>query len=264
VQPLPDELDVIVNVIDPIGMSVLPNGAVDEYAGTEYIRGAVLPADGQYLIMIWGFAGTTGPYELELSLSHDGRHSHSLLAAHALPADASQAHYFRAEAGSVINAFVNPDFEFDAVVGIFDIEDKRLLEVDERYGLEMLSWTAPQSGSYYLQVVGYDEGVAGGYELVLTADPAVQLGLRPGEWVIGDLAMGETAVYTLATTPRQRLLIRVESLNQASTPNLRLLAADGTLLAEGMTELRHTSQNESYRLEVGPVNGRFILRLDKE
>jgi hypothetical protein len=92
----------------------------------------------------------------------------------------------------------------------------------------------------------------------------VILTLRAGESVIGDLAAGETAVYTLTTTPRQRLLIRAEPIGQAVTPNLRLLAADGTLLAEGMAELRHTSQHESYHLEVGPVNGRFILRLDKE
>jgi hypothetical protein len=264
VQPLPDNLDVIVNVIDPIGMSVLSNGAVDEFADTEYIRGAVLPADGEYLIMIWGFAGTTGPYELELSLSHDGRTSHSLLAAQPLAAAASQTHYFWAEVGALLNVYANPDFNFDVVVRIFDAEDNELLAVDERYGIEIVSWTVPETGDYYVQIVGYNDDVAGGYEMVLTADSGVILTLRAGESVIGDLAAGETAVYTLTTTPRQRLLIRAEPIGQAVTPNLRLLAADGTLLAEGMAELRHTSQHESYHLEVGPVNGRFILRLDKE
>jgi hypothetical protein len=264
VRPLPDDLDVIVDVIDATGLSVLPNGAVDEYVGTEYVRGAVLPADGEYLVMVWGFAGTTGPYEVELGLSHDGRYSHSLFAAHPLFPSETQEHAFTAEAGAILNAFVNPDFDFDAVVSIFDAEGNRLLEVDERFGIEMLTWTAPENGDYYLQVAGYEEEMAGGYELVLTADPTVQLALRPGEWIIGDLPVGETAVYTIATTARQRLLIHTGPLSQATSPTLRLLASDGTPVTEGSTELRHTSSDETYRLEVGPVNGRFSLYLVKE
>jgi hypothetical protein len=266
VQPLPDELDVGVNVIDPTGLSILPNGAVDEFYDTEYVRGAVLPADGEYLVMVWGFAGTTGPYEIELDLSHNGRYSHSLFAAQPLLPGQAKAHYFTAEAGARLNAFVNPDFDFDVVVRIFDDEDNQLLEVDERFGIEMLTWSAPAAGEYYVQVTGYKEDEAGGYELVLTADPTVQLTLRPGEWLIGDLAAGETAVYTIATTARQRLLVRVEPLSQATAPVLRLLAADGSLIAEGTAELRHTTTGigQSYRLEVGPVNGRFKLYLERE
>jgi hypothetical protein len=266
VRPLPDDLDLVVDVIDATGLSVLPNGAVDEFYDTEYVRGAVLPADGEYLVMVWGFAGATGPYEVELDLSHNGRYSHSLFAAQPLLPGQAKAHYFTAEAGARLNAFVNPDFDFDVVVRIFDDEDNQLLEVDERVGIEILTWTAPAAGDYYVQVTGYEEDVAGGYELVLTADPTVHLTLHPGEWLIGDLAAGQTAVYTIATTARQRLLIRAEPLSQATAPTLRLLAADGSLIAEGTAELRHTTtgNGDTYRLEVGPVNGRFKLYLERE
>lgn len=266
VRPLPDELDVIVDVIDPIGLSILSNGAVDEFADTEYVRGAVLPADSEYLILVWGFAGTTGPYELELALSHNGRHSHSLLALPPLAAAATQEHYFRAEAGDMINVYANPDFDFDVIIRIMDADDNQLQAVDERYGIEMLHWTVPETGDYYVQIVGYDDDVAGGYELVLTADPGLVLTLRAGEAVIGDLAAGATAVYTITTSPRQRLLIRAEPLGQAGSPNLRLLAPDGSLITEGTSELRYVtnSQHDSYRLEVGPVNGRFHLTVKQE
>ena len=267
IRPLPDDLDVVVDIIDPIGLSILPNGYVDEAYGTEYIRGAVLPTSGEYLILVWGYQDSTGPYELELDLSHNGRLSHTLFGQHPLPAGQTKEHYFWAEAGDHLNAFVNPDFDFDLIVRLFDDNDRRLLEVDDRFGIEMVSWTAPAAGRYYWQIVGYEEAVSSGYALVLTADPTVQLSVRPGERLIVDLAAGETAVYTLTPQPNQQLHIHTAPLTDAAAPFLRLRTPDGNLVTEGTGHLFYTTpvtEYETYLLEVGPVNGRFYLYLDHQ
>ncbi|MFO7538570.1 MAG: hypothetical protein R6X32_10990 [Chloroflexota bacterium] len=265
VRPLPDDLDVLVDVIDPTGLSILPNGAVDEYYDTEYVRGAVLPHDGEYLVLVQGFAGSTGPYEVELGLSHDGPYSHSRFAAHTLPAGSSRDYPFTAAAGDLLTIFVNPDFDFDVVVRIFAAgESSHLLEVDERFGLEMFTWTAPEAGDYFVQVAGYDADLPGGYELVTIGDRTVQFRLLPEDWLIVDLAVGETAVYPLTISSRQRLRIHSESPNQSPPPRLRLLTADGSTAVEGSGHLHVALSEGDYQLEIGPVNGRFRLWLDKE
>lgn len=264
IRPLPDELDVVVNIMDPVGRSILPHGIVDQAYGTEYIRGVALPRTGEFLIAIWGFRGTVGPYEVELDLSHAGQPSHARFTSQPLPAQTSTAHPFWAEAGSQISLFVDPDFEFDVVVSLFNEADERLLEVDDFLGLEMLRWTAPATGHYRAEVRGYDADVAGGYGLVLVADPTVRPTLWVGDWVVVDLAAGETAVYTLTPTARQRFHIHTQATDGSDLPFLRLRTPDGNLITEGPAKLTYTPSHDTYLLEVGPVNGRFYLYVDRE
>jgi hypothetical protein len=174
----------MVDVLDEKGVSILPNGEVDASFGAEEIRGFKPAEFGTYTISIRGFAGGTGAFEIEFregtavsssSLTAPG--SEIVLTNELIGADPVR-YRFAASAGETITAVVTPAGTLDVVLTVYDYESgEKLLEVDDAFGLETLTFTAPAGGGFYsLAVSGYGGG-QGSYDINLTSGPYTLLEL---------------------------------------------------------------------------------------
>jgi hypothetical protein len=179
VTPVNEELDVTVDVQDSTGRSILPDGVVDEAFGTETIRRLELPAAGDYLIVLRGFAGSTGGYTLALSAqrgeaatpaggylvigeSYRGRLARNAVDSYQLP-----------ETGETISLEVIPDAELDVVLDVFAADGSLQASADTGFsgirerltiiaagGTVQVRGFAGDSGEYTLHVeAGAEEGV---------------------------------------------------------------------------------------------------------
>ena len=65
---IPQGMDVVVDVLDEAGNSILESGAIDESFDTEEILGLAIPASGTYYIVITGFSDSdAGAYEISFN-----------------------------------------------------------------------------------------------------------------------------------------------------------------------------------------------------
>jgi serine/threonine protein kinase len=67
--PLDSDFDLVVDVWDGTGTSILRGGPVDRSLGEEVIERLRLPEDGDYFIVIYGYDDSTGDYELTVEES---------------------------------------------------------------------------------------------------------------------------------------------------------------------------------------------------
>ena len=79
--------------------------------------------------------------------------------------------YFYAYAGERISIETSGDFNLDTVVRLYDSSVSFLASDDDGgYGYNsLLNYTAPYSGTYYVNVSGFDNTEAGGYTLTVNA-----------------------------------------------------------------------------------------------
>ncbi|MFQ5419469.1 MAG: hypothetical protein ACE5EY_03795, partial [Anaerolineae bacterium] len=66
VEPTDDQLDVVVDVLDSSGASII-GGELDDSFVLEEIRDLTLPSSGEFTILLRGFADTIGPYQLTIA-----------------------------------------------------------------------------------------------------------------------------------------------------------------------------------------------------
>lgn len=185
--PVDAALDVTVDVQDSAGRSILAGGAVDEAFGAETIRRLELPADGDYFIVLRGFAGSTGAYTLALSAQPAGADTvpdqplaigasyHGRLAVNAVDS------YPLPETGETLSLEVIPDEGLDVVLEVVGPDGSLKASADSGFagmrerlaviaggGVVQVRGFAGGSGAYTLQVeVGATEGVRviAGHEL---------------------------------------------------------------------------------------------------
>lgn len=171
VQPETD-FDVVFNVLNEAGDSIVPGGEVDESFGAEEFSNLTIPANGQYTIAVSGFAGAAGSYDIALSVSEDAPPGSTLLAADTLSSGAEHLFPFSTESGNVtVVAIVEPEGDFDAVVSVYNDDTETLLdEVDDSFDTETLSYLAPSAGNYYFRITGFD-GSSGNYDITLIGPP---------------------------------------------------------------------------------------------
>jgi hypothetical protein len=189
VEPSAD-LDVVVDVLDSSGVSILPSGEVDASFGTERIEGLRLPASGEFTILVRGYGGSSGDYTLTLTASGligIAIPGSSVIAEGTLSSEGRHIFPFFGDAGSIIDVLVEPD-SFDVVVEVYrDItgEDDILLEtVDASFGNEELTFELPERGGYYVALTGF-AGAAGSYTITLSSDPLVIFEVASGDLIYG-------------------------------------------------------------------------------
>ncbi len=156
-----DELDVILDVQDATGSSILAEGPIDDSFGEEEITNLTISSDGDYQIVLSGFGGTSGGYTLYLDdaaggVIDDGAELtfNSTLAGN-IGANGAAAYTFQGEAGSPVTILVAPDSEADVVVHVLDAEGVTLQETDDSFDDENVLFTPESSGTYFVQVTEF-------------------------------------------------------------------------------------------------------------
>lgn len=182
VTPEDEELDVTVDVLDSGGDSILVDGPVDEAFGTERINNLNLPADGEYDIVVRGFAGSTGNYSLTadvrsggvattdealaVGLTYQGRLDQDGLDRYVLP-DLG---------GTTLTLEVAPDAELDVVVEVFAADGSLAASVDDGFSGATERLIFPGAGGT-VEVRGF-AGDSGDYTLRLVESSATSEGIR--------------------------------------------------------------------------------------
>ncbi|MEJ2746658.1 MAG: hypothetical protein P8183_01880 [Anaerolineae bacterium] len=272
-----DEFDLVVDVLDPDGVSLLDEGPVDDSFDTEFIRVLPLPVSGDYTIVVSGYEDEVGDYEVNVSLSNGGQPGSILFASDTLEeAETEDGHAFpfTALAGEVVTFQVDPEFGFDVVIEIVnDDTDESLDEIDATTGFEEAVFTVPEDGNYYFLVKGF-EGSFGSYDATLLGSDAVIFELAVGDGVIGRFgpdglidyfyrgAAGDTLVFTAETNDDLDLVMELTDLDN------NVLQTVDDYEAGGSETLTYTFTEDLFVfLTVSEFNGnqgQFTLTVDSQ
>lgn len=205
VEPQDDKLDVVVDVLDESGASLL-EAPVDNSFGTEEITGLVLPSNGNYTIQVSGFGDASGDYTISVSKGEavtavaGGDIAYGDTVQSSVDSDAPSTWTFAATAGDSVDITVRPlEDTLDAVVDVVDSSGKSILEngeVDDSFDAENLADVAiPADGNYTVSVRGF-AGSTGKYELTLVTAGSVapvETGSDSGALTFGSPVEGSIA-----------------------------------------------------------------------
>jgi hypothetical protein len=176
VRPLADDLDVVFDVLDESGSSVL-DVEVDESFGDEELRGFTVPASGSYTISVRGFADAVGDYEITLAEAGAapvagaiGTIAYGDLMNGTLASGESANWTFTGEARDFVDITVTPYDEFDLTVDVLDPSGISILEegpVDDSFNTEFIRvLSLPEDGTYTIMVAGFEDEF-GDYDISL-------------------------------------------------------------------------------------------------
>lgn len=263
VEPEGVDFDIVVDVIDGAGNSVLPGGAVDESFVTERLTGIALDGDGSYYVLVSGFdESATGGYSLWVIPSIlSGTNPGSQVQATDEIEAAETEHFFPFEA-PIADLFVaaiveSLDEEFDAVLGLYDDDTEALLEeVDLSFTKEYLIFDLPTAGNYYFKVTGY-EGSTGPYEITLSGQEAITFYLASGDDVNGVLATNGQNDYIYNNEAGTTLTIVVRP-DAGVDAVIEILGSDGNIQQGADNTLAGEAEELTFTF---PADGRYLIRV---
>jgi hypothetical protein len=229
--PLNDDLDVVVDVLDSFGFSILENGEQDQSFNTEYIRVLFIEEEGFYTVAVRGFSGSTGSYEVLVDESLGRLPGSIIFAADTMEEGEEHAFPFTADAGETVRIYVWPDFGTDVMVSLYnDDTDELIDEVDNTTGYEELVFTATELANYYFQVSGF-EGSTGYYEVAIVATELAYVEVTVGDEVYGRLSPDGPLEYFISGVRGDVLTISLSSDEEVDIV-ITLLDLDDNVLAE--------------------------------
>jgi serine/threonine-protein kinase len=263
VEPQVDDFDVIVDVLDDAGTSILDSGEVDGSFGTEEINGIELPYSGDYLVAVKGFLDSSGEYELSVFSSDqlgDLEEAGSVIFASAT-LDSDQEHafpFFAESAGPIVGVGVDPVEGFDVVLSLHDDDADELLdEVDDSFGYEELNVEIPAAGNYYVNVRGFD-GSNGDYEITLAGPPEILFELAIGDELLGQFDEFAQIDYYYSGTANEAITVFAAPDGDLDIVIAVLSAADGE---EILSEADDGAGGDSEELTVDlPEDALYIIR----
>jgi len=274
VSPTSEEMDVVVDVLDANGRSLLDEPADNSY-DTEYIRILPIPEDGTYTLSVSGYDGAAGDFDILVEESYLSQPANFLFASDELT-DAEETHDFPfyAFADDLVVAQVDPvELEFDVVLQVYsDASNEMLDEVDANTGFEELLFTVPEDGNYYFRIVGF-EGSTGSYDITLVGSDLVTFETAVGDQIIGRFgpdsymeymiraSAGDTINLVAKTEDDLDLILQIRDFDD----NV-LAEADDGFSGEG-EELSYTFEQEDvYIIRVSDFfeagSGKFILSIE--
>jgi hypothetical protein len=263
VDPQDEDLDVVVDVLDESGASILDNGEVDDSFGLEEIRSLALPGNGIYFVSTRGFGGSVGNYRLRVVVAGGAAGAGSIhfgesVDGSVVSADASVWEFF-ADAGDYIDITVIPlDEEFDVVVDVLDETGNSILEqpVDMSFDTEYIRvLPVPANGLYMVAITGY-EGATGNYELTL----ALSNGGLPGSilFAADTLEEGDTEGHSFPFTAGAGELVTIQVDPESSLDVVvEVYNDDGDILLD---EVDNSTGFEELKFEV-PEEGNYYFQV---
>lgn len=168
--PVDQSLDLMIDLLDSRGASILENGPVDDAFGTEEIRALELPASDEYTVLLNGFAGSSGQYDLTVSEASVSASSATIAIGDRLsdtigPNELAD-YAFLGTDGTPVTVVVEPQGELDVVVEIIHPQDGIIAEEDSSFGRETVSFTPTSGLEYLIRVRGF-AGAGGDYAISL-------------------------------------------------------------------------------------------------
>jgi hypothetical protein len=260
VQPRDEDFDLIFDILNEEGISIVPGGQIDESFAAEQIQNLTIPVSGQYTIAVTGFDGTPGEYDVSLSISEAAPPGSTLLASDTLSSGAEHLFPFNSSAGNVtVVAIVDPEGDFDAILSIYDDSNDTLLEeVDNSFDRETLTFRLPSSGTYYFRVTGFGTS-SGNYNISISGPPEITILLASRDEVqasFGNDAQldyyfrGETGeIFTVSISTNDTIDMVIEIFEEGN-----LL----TPLAEIDDNLTGEDEELTFTL---PSDGLYIIRI---
>ena len=177
------ELDVVVDVVDESGASILADGEVDESFDAEEILALEIPSSGTFYIVLRGFADSAGDYTLSIVESggevssgdgasgEAGSIAYGDVVSGVIDESGTPAEWsFAAQDGDVVGVVVTVLDELDATIDVFDSSGNSILENSPRdasFGDENYLIEIPEDGTYTISVGSFDTSTSGEFELQL-------------------------------------------------------------------------------------------------
>ncbi len=254
-----DGFDLTLDILGPNGLSVV-EGPIDGSFDTEHIRTLELLEDGFYTIVVEGFDGQIGDFEVTVDLVNGGLPGNILFAFGALDeADSAsgQPFPFTASGGEMVAAYLDPDF--DAVLQVYnDDTDELLLEVDDSTGFEEIIFITPESDAtnYYFNVVGF-EGDFGEYNFTMAASDLVLLELAYGDEIVGTFNTDGVMTYAFNGTAGNTLEITVATNDEVDLV-IDILDVDDNILDSADVELSGGAETLTFTFE---TDGLYFINI---
>jgi hypothetical protein len=232
-----DSFDVVLDLQDEFGMTLLATGPVDQSFGTERITNFRLPYSGDYYVVLRGYAGSAGDYDLSLSkggiIGVDLPGSTLVITA-TLAEDGEHLYPFEAQASAIIEVIAEPEDDLDVVLDIYrDLpgqDDELIISVDYSFGTEELEFEVPEGGNYYVLVRGFG-GEAGTYQVTISAEPDVLFELAAGDTVYGYIGEDAFLDYIVNGRDGESISITVASGDELDAV-IQIVNLEGDVLAE--------------------------------
>jgi predicted Ser/Thr protein kinase len=263
ITPEGTEFDVVVDVVDGAGNSILRDGPVDESFITERVTGVAVDGGGRYYVVVSGFdSAAAGNYSLWVIPSLlSGTNPGSQIQVTDSIEIGDEEHFFPFEAPSAnlyVAAIVESlDEDFDAVLGLYDDDTEALLEeVDLSFTKEYLIIHLPTAGSYYFKVTGY-EGATGAYKITLSGQAAITFLLAAGDDVTGVLAQNGRNEYIFNNSAGTSLTIVVRP-DAGIDAVIEIFDSNNNLLAGADDTLSGEAEQLTFAL---PADGRYRIRV---
>lgn len=187
IRPADSGLDVVVNVLNAEGTSILPSGPVDTSFGVEQLTGLVIPSDGVYFVWLEDFLGAGGEYDLAFGSAEGNWLVPGTVVIDALPAGESHDYPFSVLNETDLTFFVVPFEELDAIIEIVDRNGLVVASSDVGFAgeLDLLAFSPPAGGQFVARVRGVN-GEAGRYRFGLST-PSTALVSATGSLEAGGL-----------------------------------------------------------------------------
>ena len=193
VSPITEEFDVVVDLLDPSGTSLLA-APVDDSYDAEYIRVLRMPTDGEYTVVVTSYDGSPGDFELLVEESYLSKPASFIFASDSID-DEEESHDFPfyTYTDELVVVQVDPDIDLDAVIQVWNDDTEEMIqEEDSSTGFEEIVFFVPEDGNYSFRVLGY-EGSMGSYAITLIGSEFVYFELAVGDLVNG--RFGENSLF---------------------------------------------------------------------
>ncbi len=257
--PVNSSLDLALDVVDLNGQTILPVGEVDNSLAEEEIGGLIISVDGIYRVVLSGFLGSAGEYELTLveATAAFGDISPGAIITGSMEAGGSDTFTFVATEGVSLTIVAAPGPELDVVLSVQALggEEIQTRDVGFEGEGEVATFLPELSGQYLLQLREFSGSGSGPYTLSIMSDDTAlnheDVELAADEVAYFPLSLDSDQVVVAVATPASGLDIALALVDASDQP---VLEADTGFAGASEILASAPLPDGDYRLRVSSVS----------